>query len=69
MRPTLRRLEPDDWPTWRALRLAALSDSPQAFASSLTREQSYGEGEWRDWLAVHSEPITAAQSIDDIPGR
>jgi GNAT superfamily N-acetyltransferase len=51
MPPTLRRLEPGDWRTWRDVRLAALSDSPRAFASSLTKEQSYAESEWRDWLA------------------
>ena len=50
MRPALRRLEPGDWRTWRDMRLAALSESPRAFASSLTREKSYTESDWRDWL-------------------
>lgn len=50
MPSTLRRLEPGDWATWRDMRLAALSDSPRVFASSLAKEQSYAESDWRDWL-------------------
>jgi GNAT superfamily N-acetyltransferase len=32
------------------MRLAALSDSPRAFASSVDREQGYAERDWREWL-------------------
>jgi GNAT superfamily N-acetyltransferase len=46
----LRRLEPDDWECWRDMRLAALSDSPDAFASSLVEERNYTEARWRDWI-------------------
>ncbi|XVU26619.1 GNAT family N-acetyltransferase [Actinoplanes sp. CA-054009] len=52
MRPTLSHLGPDDWQCWRDMRLAALADSPHAFASSLAKERGYAEADWRDWLGA-----------------
>lgn len=43
----IRRLQPFDWALLRELRLRALRDSPQAFASSLERELGFDEGTWR----------------------
>jgi GNAT superfamily N-acetyltransferase len=50
MLPSLRHLGPDDWRIWRDVRLAALSESPRAFASSVATEKGYEESDWRDWL-------------------
>lgn len=43
----LDRVGPDDWRRWSAVRLAALADSPEAFSSSLGREQALDETGWR----------------------
>ena len=47
-----RLLTPDDWPAWRALRLAALRESPHAFRARLADWQGAGDVEprWRDRL-------------------
>ncbi|GAA1689059.1 hypothetical protein GCM10009745_37460 [Kribbella yunnanensis] len=47
------RLEADDWPTARAMRLQALSDSPDAFLGGMSAEGEYDEKHWRGLLEVH----------------
>lgn len=50
----VRTLEPDDWPLWRELRLAALADAPHAFGSTLADWQGSGDREdrWRSRLSI-----------------
>jgi GNAT superfamily N-acetyltransferase len=47
---TVRRLGTADWPALKAVRLAALTDAPQAFESTLAREQAYTDERWQEWL-------------------
>ncbi len=46
----IRRLHEAEWPLWRELRLRSLAESPDAFGSTLTREQQFSEGDWRERL-------------------
>ncbi|WP_323097840.1 GNAT family N-acetyltransferase [Intrasporangium sp. YIM S08009] len=45
---TVRPLGEDDWQDYRSVRLAALRESPEAFAASIGQEESYGEDLWRE---------------------
>ena len=44
---TVRVLGVDQWREYRAIRLAALKDSPHAFSSGFDEEMTHGEGQWR----------------------
>ena len=46
----IRRLEPDEWRTFRDVRLRALRDSPDSFGSTYERERDHDEAKWRGWL-------------------
>ncbi|RLP92412.1 GNAT family N-acetyltransferase [Micromonospora sp. BL4] len=68
-------LTPDDWPTWRQLRLAALTEAPEAFGSRLADWQDDGDREqrWRDRLSIpgshnlvatlHGRPVGMASGV------
>jgi ribosomal protein S18 acetylase RimI-like enzyme len=62
-----RRVGPDDWRTWRRLRLAALADAPSAFGSTLAGWRDAGEDRWRSRLAVDGAlDLVAASGGDDV---
>jgi GNAT superfamily N-acetyltransferase len=51
---TIRRLQAQEWPAYRALRLRALADAPHAFGSSLALEESWRPELWMARLAAAS---------------
>lgn len=52
IRPTIE----DDWHLLKEIRLAALKDSPRAFAASYARASTYDEVEWRKRAGADSRP-------------
>jgi GNAT superfamily N-acetyltransferase len=48
---SVRPLTEAEWEQYRAVRLAALEESPQAFVATLAEEQGYDEQLWRDRMS------------------
>ena len=63
----VRRVRPDEWQEFRDIRLMALADSPSAFASTLTRELAFAEGDWQWRLANGCNVIAFDVASDDAP--
>jgi ribosomal protein S18 acetylase RimI-like enzyme len=44
---TVRHLGEDEWKDYRAVRLEALSESPEAFVATVDEEEAFDEAHWR----------------------
>lgn len=62
---SVRPVGPDDWRTWRALRLRALREDPAAFGSDLADWSTAPEQRWRDRLAAPAACLVA--ELDGTP--
>ncbi len=62
----VQAIGPDDWKTWRELRLAALEEAPFAFGSQLADWIDAPEERWRERLSVTGAYQVIA-SIDGTP--
>ena len=63
----VRSITDDSWQLWRTLRLAALSESPEAFGSTLTQWSGINDQEvrWRDRLKNSTLSVLAFD--DTVP--
>ncbi len=57
---TVRPLGEEDWQEFRAIRLEALAESPDAFAAKLAEEEGYDEDFWK--LRLHRSTRLVAES-------
>jgi ribosomal protein S18 acetylase RimI-like enzyme len=74
----VRRARPGDEDVVRGLRVAALTDAPEAFGSTLARELARTPEDWRRWLApgatflctddTHGDAGLVAGQLDDAGG-
>jgi ribosomal protein S18 acetylase RimI-like enzyme len=64
----VRRILAHEWREFRDLRLAALADSPDSFASAFDREAAYLDGEWQTRVAACAESSTQAVFVAECDG-
>lgn len=59
---------PDDWRSWRVLRLAALAEAPAAFGSTLAGWTGVGDDErrWRDRLTTVPHNLVLVRDGTDV---
>ncbi|MEU9125770.1 GNAT family N-acetyltransferase [Streptomyces sp. NPDC048506] len=63
---SVRPLEAEEWVLYRAVRLAALADSPDTFGSTQCKERAFTEDEWRERLAKRNQFV--AEDGDEACG-
>ncbi len=64
----IRRISPADGAELKAIRLAALMDSPSAFGSTYAEEVTRSDADWSDrarWASAGAERITFLARIDE----
>jgi ribosomal protein S18 acetylase RimI-like enzyme len=65
----VRPFEPHEWPLYRELRLAGLREAPDAFGSTLEREQAFPEELWMTRLAAGAASPIDRPLVAEYAGR
>jgi GNAT superfamily N-acetyltransferase len=64
-----RRIRADEGLSLRALRLQALADAPEAFASTLAHEQAFADAVWHERAAASAEGTCQVTIVAEGNGR
>jgi ribosomal protein S18 acetylase RimI-like enzyme len=65
----VRPLQSHEWQLYRELRLAALRDAPNAFGSTLAREQPFSDEEWITRLSAGATSRVDCPLVAEDAGR
>lgn len=63
----IREIDADGWEAMRDIRLAALRDAPDAFASSYEREAGFAEADWRRRTTRGGSFLAYARELGTAP--
>jgi GNAT superfamily N-acetyltransferase len=67
--PSIRTFAPHEWSTYRDLRLRALADSPDAFGSTLSLEDTRPDAEWLERLTVGTDTRRNLPLLAEVGGE
>jgi ribosomal protein S18 acetylase RimI-like enzyme len=67
MKTRIESLRPDQWEVFKAVRIRALEDTPNAFGSTLEKEIEYSESDWRGRLERTDCKTFIALSEEEMP--
>jgi GNAT superfamily N-acetyltransferase len=63
----IREIGADGWRAMRDIRLAALQEAPQAFASAYEREVAFAEADWLRWISGGASFLAYAPELGTAP--
>ena len=66
---TIRSFHPHEWPLYRELRLASLADAPDAFGSTLAREEAFADDEWLTRITHGAASALELPLVAEYDGR
>lgn len=67
LRVEIREIGAGNWRALRDIRLAALRDAPQAFASTYEREAAFTEADWLRWISRGDTFLAYAPELGAAP--